>query len=313
MTSSLVFPLVFCVPYGILAVRLSRSGAAVAGQYGAAALASSRQIVVTDTDLFPNGTVALNGLKLYGEERDHAISYTATLAVQGGGCLAKVSDDICRSERIPYQPLEHFHIHGDCGLSGIIHGETVLVGTPTFMRHKAVKLPASMRSKTCVCLAVDGALSAVFAVKYNTSDLVENSMRALSRNGLQVTLAVRDGNITPKLLKTRFGTDGNASYPEASDRLNLSDPEREAGDPNGLLYREGLMPFVELVSGSRRLCHTVRIGNLLSLLGSVFGALLGFYLIFAGNHAVLTPVLTITYLLLWVIPVLPLLWGVDKT
>ena len=170
-----------------------------------------------------------------------------------------------------------------------------------------------MPSKTCVCLAVDGALTAVFAVKYNTSELVENALRALSRNGLQVTLAVRDGNISPKLLKTRFGTDGSASYPEESDRLNLSDPEREAGDPNGLLYREGLAPFVELVSGSRRLCHMIRVGNLLSLLGSIIGALLGFYLTFAGNNAVLTPVLTITYLLLWMVPMLPLLWGIDKT
>lgn len=312
-TFSLVYPLAYCVPFGRLATRLNHSGAAVAGQYGAAALAASRQIVVTDNDLFPQGTVALNGLKLYGEERNHAISYTATLAVHAGGCLARVFDEICRSERIAYQPLEHFHIHDDNGLSGMIHGETVLVGTPVFMRHKAVRLPSSMPSKTCVCLAVDGQLTAVFAVKYNTSDTVESALRALSRNDMQLMLAVRDGNITPKLLKTRFGTDGGAVYPETSDRLNLSDPEREAEGPNGLIYRDGLYPFVELVTGSRRLCHAVRIGNVLSICGSVFGALLSFYLSFAGSYQVLTPMLLATYLLLWVVPMVPLLWGVDRT
>lgn len=312
-TFSLVYPLAYFVPFGRLATRLNHSGVAVAGLYGAAALASSRQIVVTDGDLFPQGTVALNGLKLYGEERNHAISYTATLAVHSGGCLARVFDEICRSERIAYQPLEHFHIHDDNGLSGMIHGETVLVGTPVFMRHKAVRLPASMPSKTCVCLAVDGQLTAVFAVKYNTSDTVESALRALGRNNMQLMLAVRDGNITPKLLKTRFGTDGGAVYPETSDRLNLSDPEREAESPNGLIYRDGLYPFVELVTGSRRLCHAVRVGNLLSIFGSVFGALLSFYLCFAGSYQVLTPMLLATYLLLWVVPMVPLLWGVDRT
>lgn len=311
--SALVFPLVFCVPFGRLATRLGRSGAAVAGQYGAASLASMRRIVVTDGDLFPQGTVALNGLKLYGEERNQAISYAATLAVQGGGCLGRVFEDICRGERISFQPLEHFHMHDDGGLSGMVHGETVLLGPPIFMRHQAVRLPASLPAKTTVCLAVDGELTAVFSVKYNTSDLVESALRALGRNGLQLTLAVRDGNITPKLLKTRFGTDGGAVLPELSERLNLSDGERDGGGPNGILYREGLYPFVDAVAGSRRLCHVIHIGNLLSVLGSVAGVLLGFYMTFTASYAVLTPLLLATYLLLWVLPMLPLLWGVDKT
>lgn len=312
-SGSLVCPLTYCVPFGRLAARLNHSGAAVAGQYGAAALSASRHIVVTDGDLFPQGTVAINGLKLYGEERDHAISYAATLVVHGGGCLARVFDEICRGERIAYQPLEHFHIHDDSGLSGMIHGETVLVGTPVFMRHRAVRLPAAMPAKTCLCLAVDGELTAVFAIKYNTSETVESALRALGRNDMRLLLAVRDGNITPKLLKTRFGTDGGAVYPEVSDRLELSDPEREAESPSGLIYRDGLYPFVELVTGSRRLCHLVRVGTLLAVCGSSFGALLSFYLAFAGSYYVLTPVLLATYLLLWVVPMVPLLWGVDRT
>lgn len=312
-SNALVYPLVYFVPFGRLAARLARSGAAVAGQYGAAMLSSVNRIVVTDGDLFPHGTVALNGLKLYGEERNHALSYAATLTVRAGGCLGRIFGDMCKGERIALQPLEHFHIHDDNGLSGMIHGETVLVGTPAFMRHKAVRLPATMPSRTTVCLAVDGELTAVFAVKYNTSDLVEAALRALSRNGLHLALAVRDGNITPKLLKTRFGTDGGAVYLELSERLELSDPEREAGEPNGILYREGLFPFVDMVAGSRRLCHVVRIGNFLSLLSSIFGALVGFYLTFTGSYAVLTPTLLLTYLLLWVVPMVPLLWGVDKS
>ena len=312
-SSALVCPLVYFVPFGRLAVRLARGGAAVAGQYGAAMLASANRIVVTDGDLFPHGTVALNGLKLYGEERNHALSYAATLAVRAGGCLGRIFGDICKGERIALQPLEHFHIHDDNGLSGMIHGETVLVGTPAFMRHKAVRLPATMPSRTTVCLAVDGELTAVFSVKYNTSEPVEAALRALSRNGLHLALAVRDGNITPKLLKTRFGTDGGAAFLELSERLAMSDPDREAGGPNGILYREGLFPFVDMVAGSRRLCHVVRIGNFLSILCSIFGALVGFYLTFTGSYTVLTPMLLLTYLLLWVVPMLPLLWGVDKS
>jgi hypothetical protein len=128
-----------------------------------------------------------------------------------------------------------------------------------------------------------------------------------------LTLATRDGNITPKLLKARFGVDAGAKLPDVSQRLSLSDPERESGGPDGLLYREGLYPFVELASGSRRLCQISRLGTLLSVLGSVAGALLGFYLTFTGSYAALTPSALLTYLALWTLPLLPLLWAVDKT
>jgi hypothetical protein len=311
--TSLAFPLSYRVPFGRLSSRLASHGAAVAGQYGAGDLAASKSLVVTDTDLFPQGTVSIAGLKLYGEERVRAVSYAATLAVQGGGCLGKAFSDLCRSEQVGYQSLEHFHVHDDAGLSGMIDGETVLFGTPVFMRHKAVRLPNTLPSKTCVCLAVDGTLTAIFAVKYAASPTVTAALKAVGRNGMQLTLATRDGNITPKLLKARFGLDAPAKLPDISQRLALSDPERESGGPDGLLYREGLYPFVELASGSRRLCQLSRLGNLLSVLGSLAGALLGFYLTFTGSYAVLTPSALLTYLALWTLPLLPLLWGVDKT
>ena len=250
---SLVCPMAYCVPLERVARRLNHNGTAVAGQYGATVLSGSPKVVVSDTDLFPRGHVALSGLKLYGEERGRAISYAATLAMQGGGCMARVFEEVCQGEHIACQPLEHFHIHDDNGLSGMIRGETVLVGTPVFMRHMAVRLPATLPAKTALCLAVDGELTAIFAVKYTPAAPVEIALRAFSRNGLQLSLATRDGNVTPKLIKKCYGVDGKATLPEISERLALSDPQREAAAPSALIYRDGLLPFVELVSLSRQL------------------------------------------------------------
>ena len=50
----------------------------------------------------------------------------------------------------------------------------------------------------------------------------------------------------------------------------------------------------------------------LSILGSVCGVLLGFYLTFVGSFASLTPVNLLIYMLLWAAPLLPLVWSVDK-
>lgn len=311
-SSSLVFPMSFCVPFGRVAAHLARSGAAVAGMYGASAFAGERRLSVTDADLFPPGAASLSGIKLYGEEQNHAISYAATLAVQGGGLLGRLFRDACQRNRVSLQNLEHFHIHEEGGLGGMIHGETVLVGTPIFMRHQAVHMPSGLNSKTAVCLAVDGELTAVFNVKYAAAEPVEYALRILRRNGFRLVVAARDGNIVPKFLKARFGWDGGETTPELDERLALSDPEREAEGPEGLLYREGLLPYAQLAVDSRRLCQTALTGNLLSIFSSIAGALLGFYLTFTGSYAVLTPILMMTYLLLWAAPMLPVVWTVDK-
>ena len=311
-SSALVFPLAFSVPFGRLAAQLSRSGAAVAGQYGAADLASSRRIVVTDGDLFPLGSVGINDIKLYGEEQDHALAYAAALAIPSGGAMGRLFEGVCRSARIRRENLEHFHIHEHGGLSGMIHGETVLAGPPVFMRHMAVRLPGSMPAKPCMCLAVDGTLTAVFILRYSAAETVSTALRGLGRSGVQLTLGTRDGNITSKLLRSRFHTDGGANTLELDELLALSDPARESDGPSGLLYREGLLPYASLVTGSRRLCQTAAVGDLLAILSSVSGVLLGFYLTFTGSWGVLTPLLILTYLLLWVVPVLPLVWTVDK-
>ena len=311
-SSSLVFPMAFSVPYGRVAYHLSRSGAAVAGMYGASAFAGDRRLTVTDTDLFPPGAASLAGIKLYGEEQNHAISYAATLAIQGGGLLGRLFQDASRHNRVALQSLEHFHVHEDGGLGGMIRGETVLVGTPGFMRRQAVHMPPGFNSRTAVCLAVDGELTAVFNVKYAAAEPVEYALRILRRNGFKLVPVMRDGSIVPKFLKARFGWDGGGEPPDIGERLALSDPEREAEGPEGLLYRDGLLPYAFLAVDSRRLCQTVLVGNLLSIFSSIAGALLGFYLTFTGSYTVLTPVLLMTFLLLWTTPMLPLVWTVDK-
>lgn len=309
-SSPLAFPLAFCVPFGRIAARMARCGSAAAGHFGALALSSSRQAVVTDLDLFPPGSVSIGGQKLYGEESHEALAYAASLAAGSGGILGRLFSDACRREDVPLPAVEHFHIH-DGGFGGMIHGQTVLLGTPAFMRHQAVRLPAALPYKTSVCLAVDGQLQAIFGLKYTAADTVLSAVRMAQRSGVRFALAVRDGNISPRLVKSVFGF-GGASALDRDDRVALSDPDRPAEGCCGLLYREGLVPLVTLVSGSIRLCQLTRIGDLLSVSAGVAGALLGLYLTFTGSYSVLTPLLILTYMLLWTVPMLPLVWSADK-
>ena len=71
-----------------------------------------------------------------------------------------------------------------------------------------------------------------------------------------------------------------------------------------LLLREGLTPYAEVAVGSKRLCRAVRVGSFLSLMGSVLGTLLAFYLTFVSAQRALSPLTMLAYLLLWAVAAL---------
>ena len=68
--------------------------------------------------------------------------------------------------------------------------------------------------------------------------------------------------------------------------------------------REGLMPYAEVVLGSKRLCLSARRVTVLAFLAATASTLLAFYLTFVGAYSVLTPLSLLVYLLLWSLSVL---------
>ena len=305
LTASLSLGLPLC---GALSVRclnrrLSRSGCAVAGYTGARSVSHTRRIVVTDNDIFPPGMVTLNGLKIYGEEIGKVLSYAATVAKAAESQLQPIFEQLLASEGGTYCPYEDLHFYEDGGVGITVQGESITMGSEYFMRKRKVTLPRELKVKTGVFLAVDGQLIAIFAMKYQASPNVEWALRALRRSRIEPVLAVRSGNITPGMLKRRFGVDAKPVYPDISTRLSLSELSKEtvpAADV--IIYREGLMPFAEVLVGSRRCCRMVRWSVVLCWLGSLCGLLLGYYLTGVAAYSALGAGYMLVFLLLWLLP-----------
>jgi len=297
-------PLCWALPWGKLTGLLQKTGSAVAGWFGAEKISRRRSMIVTDSDLFPPGTIQLNGIKLYGEEMRVVVAHAATLAREAGSGLERLFDGLLRGENGRYEKLDAFSFYAEGGWSGTIRGETLLMGTASFMRKMDVRLPGDINLKTGVFLAADGELIAVFAVKYNASENVDYALRMMRRSHITPILASRDPNITPLLLQRKFHKGVRVEYPDITTRVALSEAERDRDLPRALLLREGLLPYAEAVAGSRRLCQAVHRALRLSLFGSIVGALLAFYLVFLGSYNLLTPMALEAFLLLWTLPVL---------
>ena len=302
--ATFALPLCWGLPFSHLARHLQKAGCAVAGWSGAEKISGQRRMILTDGDLFPPGTIQLNGVKVFGEELPRAASYAATLARCAGSGLERVFDGLLRGEGGHYQEAQDFSFYEEGGYSATIHGETVLLGTASFMRKMEVRMPGNINLRTGIFLAVDRQLTAAFAVKYHAAENVDFALRLMRRSRVTPVLASRDPNITPALLKRKFHKSVKVEYPDLTDRVALSEAEQDRGLPRALIFREGLLPYAETVCGSRRLCRAVRRSALLSFFASAAGTLLTSYLTFQGSYDLLTPLALVVFCLLWTAPVL---------
>lgn len=131
---------------------------------------------------------------------------------------------------------------------------------------------------------------------------------------MKPVLVTRDFNITPAMLHRRFQLPTNKmEYPEIKRRYELSDPGQEHNPVLGaLVRRDGLGPFTEAIIGARRLRMVVRLNNILTILASVVGLVLAFYLTFIGAFLSLSSLNMLLFLLLWLVPNLLISVTVDK-
>ena len=302
--TTFALPLCWGMPFSKLAAHFHKAGCAVAGWCGAEKISRRRAMILTDGDLFPPGTIQLNGVKVFGEDLAKVSSYAASMARAADCGLQRLFDGLLRSEGGRYQKVDDFSFYEEGGYSATIRGESVLLGTASFMRKMEVRLPAGINLRTGIFLSMDRQLAAVFAVKYNASENVDFALRMMRRSRITPILASRDPNITPALLKRKFHKGVKVEFPSLTDRVAYSEAELDRGMPRALLFREGLLPYAEAVVGSRRLCRAVRRATALSVLGSAAGTLLAFYLVFQGAYNLLTPLALLVFLLLWTLPVL---------
>lgn len=302
LSAALSFPL----PARLVSRRLSGVGAALAGWEGIRRQAKNAGILLTDTDLFPPGSVALNGVKVFqNHPLDKVISLTATM-IRATGCgLDRVFHELLRSQGTVYRKAEELQcLEG--GACAVIRGEHVMVGSAAFMHMMEVTLPQGLNVKNAVFCAIEGELAGIFALNYALHATVRPSLSALIENRIAPILATRDFNLIPAMLRQRFKLPAEKmEFPEQSRRRALSDEVQSHDLPLVcVLCREGIGPLSEAVVGAHRLYLATRINSVLSMVGSVIGVLITFYLTAQAAFASLSVFNLLVFLLMWLVPTL---------
>ena len=293
-------------PFHKIARRLSQEGAALAGWSGMAQSRRGDRVLITDWDLFPPGYVELNGIKVFGDfPVERVVAYTATLIRDSGSGLEKLFHDLLRTQGAIFRRAERLTCYDGGGLSAVIRGDQVLVGSASFMNLMEVELPQGLNVKNAVFCAIDGELAGIFALNYFLPDHVFPALASLLGEKVSPVLATRDFNIIPAMLQQRFKLAADRmDFPPIQRRRELSDQEQEHAEVlTAVLCREGMGPFADAVVGARRLRRCTRVGAVICCAGSLLGILLSYYLTSVDAYVSLSAVNLLIYLVMWWLPV----------
>ena len=297
--------LAFALPYLFGSLRIFHSGAAIAGWSGVCDIGTSDNLIVTDRDLFPEGSVEIDTVRIFAEvQPETIISYAGTMICASGSDLAPCFSQLMEKNNCSMRRVEGFENLSGGGMKGVIDGSVILCGGLDLMRLMNVRVPYRLVGKTTVLLAVDGILCGIFNMKYEGQPQVRKALVGLIRSNRHPIFAIRDFLVTPEMLSDCFdvATDGY-DFPPYVDRFAISEAKPSADSkPAAVVCREGLGPLVHMADTARSLYLAVRINLLLTVLAAVLGVIVVFVkLLSAGT---VSAGFLLLFLLLWALPVL---------
>lgn len=293
-------------PMAILERRLHSVGTVLCGWKGVLGLSRKCVYPLNDADLFPTGSVRMNGVKFYGDRNpDTVIAYAAALMRANGGSLAPIFDQLLNSRNGIRFTAENLQFYGNGGIGGEINGDPVLMGTLDFLKEMGVEIPDGTMVRQAVYVSVDGDLSGLFAITYNRSKQAAAGMATLSSSrSIRPVIIAKDFLLTAPFLKDTFGLRPRRTlFPSRLESLALESRQPDADAPAlALTTHEGLACVAYAITGSRALRTACRLGLTVHLIGGILGMLIMAALAVLGSTALLTPLHILLYQLVWLIP-----------
>lgn len=295
----------FGASYKNVSRRLLGQGAAIAGARQATLLRGTEEVVLSEAELFPTGSISLEALQNMGNLSDEKLLACAAALTEAAGLeLGRVLSATLR-ERYGVAAAAKNVQAVEGGLTGEIGGSRVIIGTAALMVKMGMRMRAGQSVESCnAYLVIDNALAGVLTLRYQPTKHTYQAMRTMRRMHMNASLAVRDFNISPAMVESQFDLRrGFADLPEQETVERMLQPDYIQNDvPAAIMTRDGAGPLVQVLRSADKLAGAVRSCLVLGAFAGIAGMLIVFYLVFQNATAALPVINLLLYMLLWYIP-----------
>lgn len=292
-------------PAAILQDRLHKLGAVLCGWRGISVASRKALFPIRHADLFPAGALKMNGVKFFGSrDPDEVVAYATALIQADNNGLSPLFTQVLESRNCHHMAVQQLQTHRG-GLSGTVRGESVLVGTLSFLQEHQVEIPDGLHVSHAVCVAVDGVLSGLFAISYEKTRSAAGGLHTLcAYRGLTPVLLDGDFLLTSGYLRAKFGfTPKHLVIADGELRNSLTQLETDPVQPAAVLMTNSTLSAAAYgVTGARALQKASYLGLFLHMVGGIIGIGIMLTLTIIGATELLSPLPVLLYQLVWSVP-----------
>ena len=236
-------------------------------------------ILMNATDLFPEGSVILHGIKTFqGTRIDTAIVDAASVVCKADSVLRDVFLYIINDRTELLKPVDTVRYEDLMGLSAWVDEKRVLIGNRDLMVNHSVAVPKRGYEEPyqadgyeVVYLAREGELYAAFILEFTAAEKAAAVLDMMNRRGLCAAVRSVDACITPALLERVFSVTSEEVkiLPARLHELFEERHKPRERAETSLANKKGSGAFVVSVAACGQLLRCVKRGRVLCVIGAV--------------------------------------------
>lgn len=236
-------------------------------------------VLMNATDLFPEGSVILHGIKTFqGTRIDTAIVDAASVVCKADSVLRDVFLYIINDRTELLKPVDTVRYEDLMGLSAWVDEKRVLIGNRDLMVNHSVAVPKRGYEEPyqadgyeVVYLAREGELYAAFILEFTAAEKAAAVLDMMNRRGLCAAVRSVDACITPTLLERVFGVTSEEVkiLPARLHELFEERHKPRERAETSLANKKGSGAFVVSVAACGQLLRCVKRGRVLCVIGAV--------------------------------------------
>lgn len=281
------------LPFASATNKLNVKGAMIAGIYGAEKIENANAAVININDIFPEGTVTMNNMKVLSNNNiDEILLRAASLTAAVDSPLSAIFKQIAgtnSSYSIPDSDTVKYE--KNLGISGWVDNEPLFIGNRSLMKAHGIEIPSLEVDKKIlrkgyfpVYVATTSTACALVVIQYNVDPQVAKELHKITNLGVMLLVENCDPNVTEEMLCDYFGLYNDSVKIMTNAGLymykNLVPDTQSCSAPAA--FRGSGLNFIKIVNYASGIKKCNRLLTVLYVLFAIFGSLYFVYASFSG-------------------------------
>lgn len=298
------------VPVVLTMFHVNRYGGMVVSPEAASVAAATQALALDVLDLYKGKECDLGFEDYHTIRRDEMLMYAATMAFSAGspisGALRETFPD---AEFLP--EVKSLIYEERLGLSGYVHGQSVLLGNRNLLINHSVEAPPKSvelrhlnAGKRVLFLAVGNKVAAMFIVSYKPDARLKTPLKVLENNGVQALVYAPDSNLHEDYIAAGFGlTKGEVVLmsPAGGSILRERSAQESENAPAGLMHNGTPEAMLRTMAGALTIHNIQRIGAFAAIISCGIGWLISFILMLIQGIGAVSWSFACLYTLIWTV------------